>query len=70
MHIMAFEYRRQARPCRNVRGRRTATCTYCLLQVLMEGMGHIRDVIVGPDGLPYVALNQPNGQIYRLRPVH
>jgi glucose/arabinose dehydrogenase len=36
----------------------------------MEGMGHIRDVIVGPDGLPYVALNQPNGQIYRLRPVH
>ncbi len=47
-----------------------STCTYCLLQVLMEGMGHIRDVIVGLDGLPYVALNQPNGQIYRLRPVH
>lgn len=38
-------------------------------QVLMDGMGRIRDVIVGPDGLPYVALNQPNGQIYRLRPV-
>jgi glucose/arabinose dehydrogenase len=25
-------------------------------------------VIVGPDGLPYIALNQPNGQIYRLAP--
>jgi glucose/arabinose dehydrogenase len=39
-------------------------------QVLMEGIGRIRDVIVGPDGLPYVALNQPNGQVYRLRPAH
>lgn len=34
--------------------------------VLFENMGRIRDVIVGPDGLPYVALNQPNGRIYRL----
>lgn len=36
---------------------------------LFAGEGRIRDVIVGPDGLPYVALNQPNGQIYRLIPV-
>jgi hypothetical protein len=38
-------------------------------EVLIEGLGRIRDVIVGPDGLPYVALNQPNGQILRLAPV-
>ena len=37
-------------------------------EVLIEGMGRIRDVIVGSDGSPYVALNQPNGQIYRLVP--
>jgi glucose/arabinose dehydrogenase len=36
--------------------------------VLLDGLGRIRDVIVGPDGLPYIALNQPNGQIYRLAP--
>jgi glucose/arabinose dehydrogenase len=36
--------------------------------LLLENMGRIRDVIVGPDGLPYVALNQPNGRIYRLVP--
>lgn len=36
--------------------------------VLFENMGRIRDVAVGPDGLPYVALNQPNGRIYRLTP--
>jgi aldose sugar dehydrogenase len=36
--------------------------------VLLENMGRIRDVIVGADGLPYVALNQPNGRIYRLIP--
>ena len=36
--------------------------------VLLENMGRIRDVIIGPDGLPYVALNQPNGRIYRLVP--
>lgn len=38
-------------------------------EVLIEGFGRIRDVIVGPDGLPYIALNQPNGQIFRLVPV-
>jgi glucose/arabinose dehydrogenase len=37
-------------------------------EVLLEGLGRIRDVIVGPDGLPYIALNQPNGQILRLVP--
>jgi glucose/arabinose dehydrogenase len=37
-------------------------------EVLLDSVGRIRDVIVGPDGLPYVALNQPNGQIYRLTP--
>lgn len=37
-------------------------------ETLMDGLGRIRDVVVGPDGLPYVALNQPNGQIYRLVP--
>jgi glucose/arabinose dehydrogenase len=36
--------------------------------VLMDSLGRIRDVIVGPDGRPYVALNQPNGRIYRLAP--
>ena len=36
--------------------------------VLIENMGRIRDVTTGPDGLPYVALNQPNGRIYRLIP--
>ncbi len=37
-------------------------------EIVVESLGRIRDVIVGPDGLPYVALNQPNGQIYRLVP--
>lgn len=37
-------------------------------ELLLEGVGRIRDVIVGPDGLPYIALNQPNGQIIRLKP--
>jgi glucose/arabinose dehydrogenase len=37
-------------------------------KILLDGLGRIRDVIVGPDGLPYVALNQPNGQIHRLAP--
>jgi glucose/arabinose dehydrogenase len=36
---------------------------------LIEGLGRIRDVITGPDGRPYIALNQPNGQIFRLEPV-
>ncbi len=38
-------------------------------EVLLDSLGRIRDVIVGPDGRPYVALNQPNGRIYRLEPV-
>lgn len=37
-------------------------------ELLLEGVGRIRDVIVGPDGRPYVAINQPNGQIFRLEP--
>jgi glucose/arabinose dehydrogenase len=37
-------------------------------EVLLDGAGRIRDVIQGPDGLPYIALNQPNGRIYRLVP--
>jgi glucose/arabinose dehydrogenase len=36
--------------------------------LLLDGAGRIRDVILGPDGLPYIALNQPNGRIYRLVP--
>lgn len=38
-------------------------------ELVLENSGRIRDVIVGPDDLPYVALNHPNGQIYRLRPL-
>ena len=37
-------------------------------ELLLDGTGRIRDVIQGPDGLPYIALNQPNGRIYRLVP--
>jgi len=36
--------------------------------VLLDNVGRIRDVNVGPDGLPYLAINQPNGQIFRLVP--
>jgi glucose/arabinose dehydrogenase len=36
-------------------------------EILLDGVGRFRDVVMGPDGLPYVALNQPNGRIYRLR---
>ncbi|HEY6645124.1 PQQ-dependent sugar dehydrogenase [Povalibacter sp.] len=36
--------------------------------VLLGNVGRIRDVAVSPDGLPYIALNQPNGRIYRLVP--
>jgi glucose/arabinose dehydrogenase len=36
--------------------------------VLLDGIGRFRDVVIGPDGLPYVAVNQPNGQIYRISP--
>jgi len=36
--------------------------------VLLEGIGRLRDVVVGPDEMPYIASNQPNGRIYRLVP--
>lgn len=36
--------------------------------VLIEGLGRVRDVTVGPDGYPYLILNQPNGMIYRMAP--
>jgi glucose/arabinose dehydrogenase/cytochrome c553 len=37
--------------------------------VLFEGLGRIRDLMIGPDGALHVALNHPNGQLYRLVPV-
>ncbi len=37
-------------------------------EVLFKGIGRIRDVVVGPDGLVYVAFNNP-GRIARLVPV-
>ncbi len=37
-------------------------------ETLFKGFGRLRDVIVGPDGFPYIALNHPNGTIYRLVP--
>lgn len=33
---------------------------------LLQGMGRIRDVMLGPDGNPYVVLNFSNGMILRL----
>ena len=36
-------------------------------EVLFKGIGRIRDVVVGPDGLVYVAFNVPDG-IARLVP--
>jgi len=36
--------------------------------ILLESLGRIREVITGPDGRPYIALNLPNGRIYRLEP--
>lgn len=38
-------------------------------QLLFKGFGRIRDVIVGPDGHPYVVLNQFGGAVYRMRPI-
>lgn len=35
-------------------------------EVVIQGMGRIRDVILGPDATPYVVLNFPNGMILRL----
>ncbi len=37
-------------------------------EVLFKGIGRIRDVVVGPDGLVYVAFNNP-GRVARLVPV-
>jgi len=37
--------------------------------VVIQGMGRMRDVIIGPDGNPYVVLNFPNGMILRLAPL-
>jgi glucose/arabinose dehydrogenase len=37
--------------------------------LLLKGFGRIRDVTVGPDGHPYVLLNQFSAGIYRLRPI-
>ena len=36
-------------------------------RLLFKGFGRIRDVVVGPDGYPYVLLNQFAAGIYRLR---
>lgn len=36
--------------------------------VLLQNLGPIRDVVDGPDGFPYLVINQPNGTIYRLVP--
>jgi len=38
-------------------------------RLLFKGFGRIRDVTVGPDGYPYVLLNQFAAGIYRMRPV-
>lgn len=37
-------------------------------ELLFKGFGRIRDVVVGPDGYPYVLLNRYSAGIYRLRP--
>lgn len=36
--------------------------------IVLQGMGRIRDVTLGPDGFPYVVLNHPYGMIYRIVP--
>ena len=38
-------------------------------EVLLKGFGRIRDVVIGPDAFPYIAVNSPNGTIYRLVPL-
>ena len=38
-------------------------------RLLLKGQGRIRDVTVGPDGYPYLLLNDTKAEIYRLRPV-
>jgi aldose sugar dehydrogenase len=47
---------------------RTAGPTVTADQVLLSGVGRIRDVVSGPDGHPYAAINNPNGTIYRIVP--
>lgn len=37
-------------------------------ELLLKGLGRIRDVADGPDGYPYVIFNNPTGRIYRLVP--
>lgn len=37
-------------------------------RLVFKGRGRIRDVVVGPDGYPYVLLNQVTHGVYRLRP--
>jgi glucose/arabinose dehydrogenase len=37
-------------------------------RLLFKGLGRIRDVVVGPDGYPYVVLNRFAGAIFRVRP--
>lgn len=36
--------------------------------LILKGLGRIRDVASGPDGLPYFSLNNEHGQICRLSP--
>jgi aldose sugar dehydrogenase len=38
-------------------------------RLLLKGAGRIRDVSVGPDGFPYLLLNDMKAEIYRMRPV-
>jgi glucose/arabinose dehydrogenase len=47
---------------------RTKDRTVVEQETIVSGYGRVRHVIVGPDGLLYVALNDP-GRIVRLRPV-
>ena len=41
-------------------------------EIVLKGQGRVRDVLSGPDGAVYVALNSrgpKSGTLYRLRPV-
>lgn len=38
-------------------------------QLLFKGLGRIRDLADGPDGHPYVVLNNDSGAIFRVQPV-
>ena len=53
-----------------LRDRRGGIVRATLAPVLQgdEGEGRIRDVSVGPDGYPYLLLNDMKAEIYRLRP--